>query len=325
LERNVGRFGRGDYGEAKHMLTGNIVVLGGTGSLGQSLVKCFLATTDLDVTVFSRSEEKQRQMKAVYPEAHYIIGDVRDYDAVYDVLFGVNYVILASALKQIPTVENFPFEGIKTNILGAQNVIRAAKAWAVDVVVGISTDKAVKPVNAYGATKMLMERLFTAEQPVYTKFILTRYGNVMGSTGSVIPLFASLSAEKKPLPVTDQRMTRFLLTLNQAVDTVMMALQCGNPGEIWIPQTPSANIYDLAQCFSNDIAIVGSRPGEKVHEILVSEEELPRTVAEDEYLVVQPSGHGVNKDFRLDKEFSSADYVLEPNDLQMLLKEEKWI
>ena len=291
-----------------------IVVTGGTGSLGKTLVKRFLSGehgTPNSVVVFSRDEAKQHDMRMEYLQRRvatedvtyhnfertlqFVIGDIRDFHAVAQVLVNADIVINAAALKQVPSSEYFPYEAVRTNIEGAENIVRAITELRlpVETVLGVSTDKACKPTTAMGMTKAVQERIFLSANlrcPA-TRFIVVRYGNVLASRGSVIPLFIDQIQNGGPVTITDPRMTRFLLTLEQAVDTVIVALCDSKRGEILIPRIPAALITDIAKALIGDRSVaqlvIGLRPGEKVHETLVSDEEAPRTTERGDYYAVQ--------------------------------------
>ena len=298
------------------MLTGKrIVITGGTGSLGSVLVRRLLSGTlgtPESVTVFSRDEAKQHAMRLSYGRLQsatdeviyhnferllrFRIGDVRDPSSVSSVLRDADIVFNAAALKQVPTCEYFPSEAVKTNIGGPENIVRAIRdgKLPVQTVIGISTDKAVKPVNVMGMTKAIQERIFiegNLECPD-TRFVCARYGNVLASRGSVIPLFHHQIRLGGPVTITDLEMTRFLLSLEEAVDTVLAALADGEPGEKYIPWVPSARVVDIARALIGErpieTIITGIRPGEKVHEILVSEEEAQLTVPRGDYYAILP-------------------------------------
>lgn len=302
--------------ENKDLLKGKrILVTGGTGSLGKALVRRILSGAHGKperVTVYSRDEAKQHFMRLEYMGAaaatdeviyenskdvlSFTIGDVRDYPALTRVLKDTDIVFHAAALKQVPSCEYFPFEAILTNVYGSQNIVRAIgdNALQVQKVIGISTDKACKPVNVMGMTKALQERvLIEANRGIPgTAFCCVRYGNVIASRGSIVPLFIEQAKNGKPLTVTMPEMTRFLLSLAQAVDTVLAALEYGNPGETFVPKVRSARIRDVARAIIGDrdleIVYTGIRPGEKIHEIMVSEEECFRTVEEGGYFIILP-------------------------------------
>ena len=269
------------------MLKGKaILITGGTGSLGQALTKEILTYDLKRLAIFSRDEMKQHEMQQrfptdKYPCLRYFIGDVRNYQRLVEAMSGIDYVIHTAALKIVPTAEYNPFETIETNIGGSQNVIRAALACGVESVLGVSTDKAVCPVNLYGATKLAMERLFVAANHMgRTRFSLVRYGNVLGSRGSIVPFFKSLAKDGgKAIPITDAAMTRFAITLPQAVHFVLRGLADMAGGEIYVPQLPSVLVTDIARTLAPriPISIIGVRPGEKLHECLISEQEAPHT------------------------------------------------
>jgi UDP-N-acetylglucosamine 4,6-dehydratase len=246
-----------------------ILITGATGSLGKALIKKLLPLCS-EIICYSRDELKQSEMVKEFPSVKYILGDVRDLPRLTESMVDVDYVIHAAALKQVPTLEYNPMEAIKTNILGSQNVIDACKANKVKKAVLISTDKSCEPRNSYGATKMLAEKLFTS-QNCSTIFACVRYGNVIGSRGSVIPLWKKLAEDKKPIQITDPEMTRFWITLEQAVDLVFHALEQNRNGQIYVPKIPSMSMIDLAKTIAPDSTreISGIRPGEKIHEKLV--------------------------------------------------------
>ena len=263
-----------------------VLVTGGTGSFGRTFVRYILENAKpKKVIVFSRDEFKQYQMqkefpREKYPQLRFFLGDIRDRDRLYRAFEGVDYVIHAAALKHVPILEYNPSEAVKTNILGAQNIIEAAIDKGVKKVIALSTDKAVNPINLYGATKLAMEKLLIAANAYTgskeTTFAVVRYGNVVGSRGSVIPFFKELvSKGEKELPITDTRMTRFWITLQDGVRTVLFALRVSVGGEIFVPYIPSMRITDLARAICPDcrFRIIGIRPGEKLHETLLSEEE----------------------------------------------------
>ena len=327
-----------------------ILVTGGTGSLGKTLVKRLLQG-DLgkpkQITVFSRDEAKQHFMRLeflhrkaatddiIYQNSqdllNFRIGDVRDYSALLAAMRQADIVFHAAALKQVPSCEYFPFEAVLTNIYGAENIVRAIREnnLAVEKVVGISTDKACKPINVMGMTKALQERiLIEANRDCpQTDFMCVRYGNVIASRGSIVPLFVEQVRNRQPLTISLAEMTRFLLSLEKAVDTVLAVIEHGRRGETYVPQVASAKIVDIARVLigDNDLPIVftGIRPGEKVHEIMVSEEECFRTSERNGYYVISP----VLPELRTDKEvtvalaaeYSSKDKNIPVDDLKKLL------
>lgn len=274
-----------------------ILITGGTGSFGRKCVELLIAQgPPRKLIIFSRDELKQYEMQQqfTHPCLRFFIGDVRDRDRLYRAMKDVDSVIHAAALKQIPATEYNPFEAVKTNILGAVNVIDAALDCGVDRVVALSTDKAVGPVNLYGATKLCAEKLFVQGNAYSgaegTKFSCVRYGNVVGSRGSVIPLFLQQKT-KGMVTVTDQRMTRFWITLRQGVEFVFHCLGVMGGGEIFVPKIPSTTIMDLVTAIAPDaeVKITGIRPGEKIHEVLVSSDEARQTLEMEKMFVIQPA------------------------------------
>jgi len=274
-----------------------VLVTGGTGSFGKRFVKTALEHTKARrIIVFSRDELKQYEMQQLFGDEarlRYFIGDVRDYQRLYRAFHGVDFVIHAAALKQVPAAEYNPFEAVKTNINGAQNVIEAAIEQGVQRVVALSTDKACSPINLYGATKLVSDKLFVAGNAyaggTETRFSVVRYGNVVGSRGSVVPLFTRLAASGV-LPITDERMTRFWITLEQGVQFVMDCLERMHGGELFVPKIPSMRVVDLARAVAPDarLEIVGIRPGEKLHEEMISAPDSRRTLDLGRYYVIQP-------------------------------------
>jgi len=262
-----------------------LLVTGGTGTFGNAVVRRFLNTDIKEIRIFSRDEKKQDDMRRFYKndKLKFFIGDVRDLQSVRNAMYGVDYVFQAAALKQVPSCEFFPLEAVKTNILGTENVLTAAIEFGVKKVVCLSTDKAVYPINAMGMSKALMEKIFVAKSRTVeadkTLICGTRYGNVMASRGSVIPLFVQQIKRGKPLTVTNPDMTRFLMSIEEAVELVLYAFQNGNQGDRFVRKSPSAKIGDLAQAMKeifnvkNEIKIIGTRHGEKMHETLLTKEE----------------------------------------------------
>jgi UDP-N-acetylglucosamine 4,6-dehydratase len=287
-----------------------VLVTGGTGSFGKKFVQMVLERYHpAKLIIFSRDELKQFEMQqkwdaSKYPCMRYFLGDVRDRDRLVRAFRKVDYVVHAAALKQVPAAEYNPQECIKTNVLGAMNVIDAALTCGVKKVIALSTDKACNPVNLYGATKLCSDRLFVAAN-VYSGFEMTlfsvvRYGNVVGSRGSVVPFFKE-RVQTGVLPITDPRMTRFWITLGQAADFVLKCLEVSRGGEIFIPKIPSMKITDLARAIGPECTqkVIGIRPGEKLHEVLISEDEARNTVEFDQCFVVQP--HKERREELLDK------------------------
>ncbi len=278
-----------------------IMVTGGTGSFGRMFIGEILKYGPKEIIVFSRDEDKQGAMRMEYAKEsrlRFMLGDIRDFRSVREAMRGVDIVIHAAALKWITEVERNVWEGIKTNVIGAQNIIEAARDENVEKVVALSTDKAVEPINAYGMAKALQERLITTAN-LYdtgrTVFVSTRYGNVLGSRGSVVPHFKKLLSEGKPLTITDSEMTRFVLTLKQSVELVLTALSEGVGGEVFVRKMPGHTVVNLAEVLLEssgkslkNIINVGIRPGEKIHESLISPSESVRTVEFGDYYVVLP-------------------------------------
>lgn len=276
-----------------------ILITGGTGSFGKRLVRTLLSHYKCKkIIVYSRDELKQYDMQQEFNQEcmRYFIGDVRDYDRMSQAMHGVDYVIHAAALKQVPAAEYNPTECIKTNIHGAENVIRAAIANEVEKVMALSTDKAAMPINLYGATKLVSDKLFVAANNIAgghrTRFAVTRYGNVVGSRGSVIPFFQKqIELKAKELPITDPRMTRFWITLQQGVDFVLENFQRMKGGEVFIPKIPTVRITDLAKALAPDMPtkIVGIRPGEKLHETMCPADDAHLTLEFKSHFVIKPT------------------------------------
>lgn len=268
-----------------------LLITGGTGSFGNAVLSHFLHSDFAEIRVFSRDEKKQEDMRLAFrsDKLKFHIGDVRDYDSVHDALRGVDYVFHAAALKQVPSCEFYPMEAIKTNVVGAENVMRAAIEHGVRRCVVLSTDKAVYPINAMGLSKAMMEKVMVAKSrlcdPDRTVLCATRYGNVMASRGSVIPLFISQLLEGRPLTITDPAMTRFLMSLTESVELVLYAFEHARPGDIFVQKAPASTVGDLAEALrqllqrDNPVKVIGTRHGEKLYESLVSREEMAR--AED--------------------------------------------
>jgi UDP-N-acetylglucosamine 4,6-dehydratase len=272
-----------------------ILVTGGTGSFGKKFVSRALETDVKKVIVFSRDELKQYEMAQEYtdPRMRFFIGDVRDKERLLRAFEGVDIVVHAAALKHVGVCEYNPFEAIKTNILGAQNIIDAAIDRGLEKVIALSTDKAANPVNLYGATKLASDKLFVAANSYCgskkTRFAVVRYGNVVGSRGSVVPFFKRIK-ETGVIPITDERMTRFWITLDQGVQFVIDNLGRMRGGEIFVPKIPSMKVTDLATALAPDckVEIIGIRPGEKLHETMITEDDARRTLDYGSYYVIQP-------------------------------------
>ncbi len=274
------------------MFTGRtLLITGGTGTFGNAVLRRFLDTGIGEIRIFSRDEKKQEDMRILLknPKVKFYIGDVRNYDSIIPAMQGVDYVFHAAALKQVPSCEFFPIEAVRTNTLGAENVMNAAMACSVKNLIVLSTDKAVYPINAMGMSKAMMEKLMIAKARMYgrskTIFCGTRYGNVMASRGSVIPLFIEQLLAGQPLTITDPNMTRFMMTIDDAVDLVLYAFEHGDPGDVFVQKAPAATIETLAKALKklfdaeSEIRIIGTRHGEKLYETLLNREEMAK--AED--------------------------------------------
>jgi UDP-N-acetylglucosamine 4,6-dehydratase len=288
---------------AMYMFDGKVVLItGGTGSFGKKLTEIVLARyTPRKLIIFSRDELKQFEMRQQFSEERYeciryFIGDVRDRERLYRAFDGVDIVVHAAALKQVPAAEYNPSEAVKTNVLGAMNVIDAAIDCNVKKVIALSTDKAANPINLYGATKLCSDKLFVAANNYSghhdTRFSIVRYGNVVGSRGSVIPFFLKMR-ETGVLPITDERMTRFWITLEQGVDFVLASLARMHGGELFVPKIPSMKMTDLARAIAPECqtTIIGIRPGEKLHEVMVPEDDARHTLEYDDYFAILPTFH----------------------------------
>ena len=291
-----------------------LLITGGTGSFGNAVLSKFLETDHFsEIRIFSRDEKKQDDMRNMYKnkKIKFYIGDVRDYSSIERAMRGVDYVFHAAALKQVPSCEFFPLEATKTNVLGTQNTIEAAAANNVKKVICLSTDKAAYPINAMGISKALMEKVAIAASRNYEKttVCLTRYGNVMASIGSVIPLFINQIKNNKDLTVTDSKMTRFLMSLDDAVELVLFAFENGNPGDLFVNKAPAGTVGDLAQALkeifkaNNNIKKIGTRHGEKLYETLCTREEMMKAEDMGEFYRI-PSD---NRDLNYDKYFKDGN------------------
>lgn len=292
-----------------------LMITGGTGSFGQHVLKRFLSTDVGEIRIFSRDEKKQEDLRIEQnnPKLKFYIGDVRNYDSVHQAMKGVNYVFHAAALKQVPSCEFYPLEAVRTNVIGAENVMTAAIANRVEKAVMLSTDKAVYPINAMGLSKALMEKLMLAkarsQNEGETVLCATRYGNVMASRGSVIPLFVNQLKAGKELTVTDPNMTRFLMSLNDSVDLVLYAYEHGRQGDIFVQKAPASTVGDLAKALKEilrkdtTIRIIGTRHGEKLFESLVSREEMARVEDMTGYYRIPAD----NRDLNYAKYFSDGE------------------
>jgi len=268
-----------------------LMITGGTGSFGNTVLNRFLSTDVREIRIFSRDEKKQEEMRIAlnHPKLKFYIGDVRDYESIHQAMKGVDYVFHAAALKQVPSCEFYPLEAVRTNVLGSENVMNAAIARGVKRLVMLSTDKAVYPINAMGISKAMMEKFMVAKARMQkdgeTVICATRYGNVMASRGSVIPLFVEQLKSGKPLTITDPSMTRFLMSLEDSVDLVLHAFEHGQQGDIFVQKAPASTVDDLANALKdlfgkdNPIRVIGTRHGEKLYESLISREEMVK--AED--------------------------------------------
>ena len=278
----------------------NIFISGGTGSFGNAFTRLLLTKyKPKKIVIYSRDEYKQYLMNEKFPSSkfknlRFLIGDVRDKDRLVLAMKDIDYVVHAAALKQVPVAEYNPMEFVKTNIEGAENIIHASISQKVKKIIALSTDKAANPINLYGATKLASDKIFIAANNIVgnqnTKFSVVRYGNVLGSRGSVVPLFQKLIADKKALPVTDKRMTRFWITLNEGINFVTSSFRRMLGGEIFVPKIPSVKIIDLAKAMSsnNRIKIIGIRPGEKMHELMCPNETHNLTLEFKDHYVILP-------------------------------------
>ena len=292
-----------------------LLITGGTGSFGNTVLKRFLSTDVREIRIFSRDEKKQEEMRIALNNSKlkFYIGDVRDYDSIFQAMRGVDYVFHAAALKQVPSCEFYPMEAVRTNVIGTENVMNAATANAVKRVVVLSTDKAVYPINAMGISKAMAEKLMVAKSRMQgvseTVFCATRYGNVMASRGSVIPLFVSQLKEGKSLTITDPNMTRFLMSLEDSVDLVLYAYEHGQQGDIFVQKAPASTVADLAQALKeifakdNEIRIIGTRHGEKLYESLISREEIAHAQDMGDYYRIPAD----NRDLNYAKYFSEGE------------------
>ena len=292
-----------------------IIITGGTGSFGNAVLNRFLDSDIREIRIFSRDEKKQDDMRKLYnnPKIKFHIGDVRDYESVSNAMIGVDFVFHAAALKQVPSCEFFPIQAVKTNILGAENVLRAAIANKAKKAIVLSTDKAVYPINAMGMSKALMEKVMVAysrQQPNGgTVLCGTRYGNVMASRGSVIPLFIEQIKAGKPITITDPTMTRYLMSLEEAVELVVYAYQNGVSGDIFVQKSPASTVIDLAQALiemfeaKTEIKIIGTRHGEKKHETLVNREEMAKAIDLPGYYRIPAD----TRDLNYEKYFSNGE------------------
>jgi len=282
-----------------------VLITGGTGSFGNTVLKRFLTSEFTEIRIFSRDEKKQDDMRKKYnnPKLKFYIGDVRDYQSVLNATRGVNYIFHAAALKQVPSCEFYPLEAVKTNVLGTENVLEAAIISGVERVVCLSTDKAVYPINAMGVSKAMMEKVIVAKSrnSGATTICITRYGNVMASRGSAIPLFVNQIRNGTPVTITDSNMTRFMMTLDDAVDLVIFAFKNGSSGDIFVQKAPAATIETLVESLkevldrpNHPVKIIGTRHGEKLYEALLSREEIITAVEFEDYYKIPPDLRDLN-------------------------------
>lgn len=293
-----------------------LLITGGTGSFGNEVLKGFLDTDIREIRIFSRDEKKQDDMRKKYnnPKVTFYIGDVRDISTVDIAMKGVDYIFHAAALKQVPSCEFFPLEAVKTNVIGTDNVLTSAVNHGVKKIICLSTDKAAYPINAMGTSKAMMEKIIVAKarqlgNDAETTICLTRYGNVMGSRGSVIPLFYKLISEGKELTITDPNMTRFMMTLADAVDLVVFAFEHGNQGDLFVQKAPAATISTLASAIKTykksnaETVVIGTRHGEKAHEVLVTSEEMSKSEDMGEFFRIPMD----NRDMNYNKFYEEGD------------------
>lgn len=319
----------------------NILVTGGTGSFGHQIISELVKFQPAKVVVFSNDEDQQYNMRKEYAgqtkHLEFMLGDVRDYSKIVEATRNINIVYHAAALKHVPMGENHPFESVKTNILGAENVREAAIKNNVETVVTIGTDKGVKPVNVMGMTKAIQEKIMLnpINEKCFTKFVCVRYGNVIGSRGSVIPFFREKIKKGEFLPITSLKMTRFLLRLEEAIDLVFKATIEGETGQLFVKKMPACYMIDLAKAMTKaikgredyPIKEVGIRPGEKIHEVLVSEEEMRRAVETETHYIVYPYGRLEKPRLIRDlKEYMSNNtQILNIEEIIQLLRKENWV
>ncbi len=290
-----------------------VLITGGTGTLGKELIKKFYQKWE--ITVLSRDELKQAKLKALYPKVNFIIGDIRDYASVCKAVRNIDTIIHCAAMKRIEVCERHPIEAVKTNILGTENIIMAAKEKGIKKLVSISSDKGVEPINVYGMTKEIQEKIVIAEG-----YNCVRYGNVFGSRGSVVPLFCEQIKKGGPLTVTDPEMTRFILTTDQAIELIMLALNSPMEGKIFVKKSPATKIGDIAECFECETKIIGRMIGEKIHEMLITKEETTRVEDKGDHFIISLKINGL-KDF--ESYTSDKERKLSKEEIKELIKEYK--
>lgn len=308
-----------------------VLVTGGTGSFGHFITHTLLGLGVKEVRVFSRDEKKQHDMRMLYgrrSELKFVIGDVRDRRSVFEAIAGVDVIFQAAALKQVPTCEEFPMEAVQTNVLGIEHLVDGALAHHVQALVMLSTDKAVKPVNVMGMTKALQERIVLrsnlSPRNHGTRFVCVRYGNVLGSRGSVVPVFRRQLRLDQRLTITSEHMTRFLLTLGDSVMLALAAAESARGGEVYVPKSPAARLLDVAAVLAAEAGrplaydVIGLRPGEKLNEILISEEELQRTEDAGAHYKIHPWWSETAPNM-LTKEYCSLDHLIEPDEIAALI------
>ena len=294
-----------------------LLISGGTGSFGNAILRRFIKTDLKEIRVFSRDELKQDNMRKLYnnDKLKFFIGDVRDTNSIDDAMIGVDYVFHAAALKQVPSCEFYPMQAVKTNVIGTENVLNSAIKYGVKKVIALSTDKAVYPINAMGISKAMMERVIVSKgrNDTGTTIACTRYGNVMASRGSVIPLFINQIRNNKPITITDPEMTRFMMSLDQAVDLVLFAFENGNSGDIFVQKAPAATVKLLAETISellnhpnHPIKIIGTRHGEKLYETLLTKEEMVKAIDMKNYYRIPAD----NRDLNYNKFFDEGEEII---------------
>ncbi len=291
----------------------NVLITGGTGTLGKELIKKFYK--EWDITVFSRDELKQAQLRTIYPNVKFMIGDVKDYYSVSKAVRNIDVIFHCAAMKRIEVCEVNPIEAVKTNVLGTENVVMVAREKGIKKLISISSDKGVEPVNVYGMTKAIQEKIVIAEG-----YNCVRYGNVFGSRGSVVPLFMEQAKIGGPLTVTDPEMTRFILTTDQAIELIMLALNSPMDGKVFVKKSPSAKLGDIAESFGVEVKIVGRMIGEKTHEMLISQEETTRVEDKGDYFIIT---HNIDKSKKAEPYTSDIEKKLTQEEIKGLVEDYK--